>query len=48
LNQDFTYGEVILAPVHAVVNHPESLSFVEAASVWMMFITSYGALIVEK
>jgi len=45
LNQYFTYGEVILAPDYAVVKHPESLSFVEAASVWMMFITAYGALI---
>ena len=43
LNQYFTYGEVILAPEHAVVKHPEWLSFVEAASVWMMFITAYGA-----
>ncbi len=43
LNKYFTYGEVILAPDHAVVKHPESLSFVEAASVWMMFITAYGA-----
>jgi NADPH:quinone reductase-like Zn-dependent oxidoreductase len=45
LNQYFTYGEVILVPDHAVVKHPKSLSFVEAASVWMMFITAYGALI---
>ncbi len=44
LNKYFTYGEVILAPDHAVVKHPESLSFVEAASVWLMFITAYGAL----
>ena len=47
LNKYFTYGEVILAPDHAVVKHPESLSFVEAASVWMMFITAYGALIFD-
>ena len=45
LNQYFTYGEVILVPGYAVVKHPTSLSFVEAASVWMMFITAYGALI---
>jgi NADPH:quinone reductase-like Zn-dependent oxidoreductase len=45
LNQYFTYGEVILVPCYAVVKHPKSLSFVEAASVWMMFITAYGALI---
>ena len=32
---------------HAVVKHPESLSFVEAASVWMMFITAYGALVFD-
>ena len=47
LNKYFTYGEVILAPDHAVIKHPESLSFVEAASVWMMFITAYGALIFD-
>ncbi len=47
LNKYFTYGEVILAPDHAVVKHPESLSFVEAASVWMMFITAYGALVFD-
>ena len=37
LNKYFTYGEVILAPGHAVVKHPRSLSFVEAASVWRRF-----------
>ena len=47
MNQYFTYGEVILAPDHAVVKHPKSLSFVEAASVWMMFLTAYGALIFD-
>jgi NADPH:quinone reductase-like Zn-dependent oxidoreductase len=47
LNKYSTYGEVILAPDHAVVKHPESLSFVEAASVWMMFLTAYGALIFD-
>jgi NADPH:quinone reductase-like Zn-dependent oxidoreductase len=47
LNKYFTYGEVILAPDHAVVKHPASLSFVEAASVWMMFLTAYGALVFD-
>jgi NADPH:quinone reductase-like Zn-dependent oxidoreductase len=47
LNKYFSYGEVILAPDHAVVKHPQSLSFVEAASVWMMFITAYGALVFD-
>ena len=47
LNKYSTYGEVILAPDHAVVKYPESLSFVEAASVWMMFLTAYGALVFD-
>jgi NADPH:quinone reductase-like Zn-dependent oxidoreductase len=47
LNKYSTYGDVILVPDHAAVKHPESLSFVEAASVWMMFITAYGALIID-
>jgi NADPH:quinone reductase-like Zn-dependent oxidoreductase len=47
LNQYGTYGEVILMPAHVVVKHPKSLSFTEAAAVWMMFITAYGALIVD-
>ena len=45
MNQYGTYGEVVLAPLHAVVKQPPSLSFTEAASIWMMFVTAYGALI---
>ncbi|GGF37490.1 NADPH:quinone reductase [Aliidongia dinghuensis] len=45
MNQYGTYGEVVLVPVHAVVKHPKSLSFAEAASIWMMFVTAYGALV---
>jgi NADPH:quinone reductase-like Zn-dependent oxidoreductase len=45
MNDYATYGEVIIVPAHAVVRHPKALSFVEAASVWMMFVTAYGALI---
>ncbi len=42
-----TYGEVAVVPLHAVVKHPKSLSHAEAASVWMMFVTAYGALIAD-
>ncbi len=45
MNSYGMYGEVVLAPVHAVVKHPPSLSYAEAASIWMMFVTAYGALI---
>ena len=47
MNDYHTYGEVILAPDYAVVRHPKTLSFAEAASAWMMFVTAYGALIEE-
>ena len=47
MNDYHTYGEVILAPDYAVVPHPKTLSFAEAASAWMMFVTAYGALIEE-
>jgi NADPH:quinone reductase-like Zn-dependent oxidoreductase len=45
MNDYATYGEVILVPDYAVVRQPKALSFTEAASVWMMFVTAYGALI---
>lgn len=44
-NDYHTYGEVILAPSFAVVKQPKNLSFVEGASIWMMFVTAYGAFI---
>lgn len=39
------YGEVVNAPAHAVVKHPENLSFEEAAASWMMYVTAFGALV---
>jgi NADPH:quinone reductase-like Zn-dependent oxidoreductase len=44
-NQYGMYGELVLAPVSAVVKHPPSLSFEEAASIWMMYLTAYDGLI---
>lgn len=44
-NQYGMYGELVLAPVSAVVAHPPSLTFAQASSIWMMFITVYGAFI---
>lgn len=44
-NEYGMYGEVVNAPVHAVVKHPENLSFEEAAASWMMYVTAFGALI---
>ena len=39
------YGEVVLAPVHAVVAHPPELGFTDAAAVWMQYLTAWGALV---
>jgi NADPH:quinone reductase-like Zn-dependent oxidoreductase len=44
MNDYATYGEVILVPDYAVVKQPKALSFTEAASVWMMFLTAYGLI----
>ncbi len=40
-----TYGELINVPDEYVVKHPSSLSWIQAAAVWMQSITAYGALI---
>ena len=45
MNEYGLYGELVLAPAYAVVKHPANLSFVDAAAVWMMYLTAYGALI---
>jgi NADPH:quinone reductase-like Zn-dependent oxidoreductase len=45
MNEYATYGEVIVMPVGSIVKQPGSLSFVEGASIWMMFVTAYSALI---
>jgi NADPH:quinone reductase len=39
------YGEIAVIPAQHVVKHPSSLSFIEAAAVWMQYMTAYGALI---
>lgn len=39
------YGEVVNAPVHAVVKNPAGVSHEEAAATWMKFTTTYGALV---
>ena len=45
LNQYGMYGDLVLAPVSAVVKHASNLSFEEASSIWMMYLTAYDALI---
>jgi NADPH:quinone reductase-like Zn-dependent oxidoreductase len=45
MNDYGLYGDFANAPLHAVTHHPSSLSWVEAAAVWMPYLTAYGALI---
>jgi NADPH:quinone reductase-like Zn-dependent oxidoreductase len=45
LNRYGVYGEIATVPFHAVTHHPKSLSWVEAAAVWMQYLTAYGAII---
>lgn len=45
LNAYGLYGDIANAPAHAVTHHPASLSWVDAAAVWMQYLTAYGALI---
>jgi NADPH:quinone reductase-like Zn-dependent oxidoreductase len=45
MNEYATYGDVIVVPAASVVRQPAALSFTQAASIWMMFITAYSALI---
>ena len=45
MNRYGVYGEEAIVPVSAVVQRPEGLSTVEAAAIWMAYLTAYGALV---
>ena len=44
LNQYGVYGDLVNVPAYAVAHHPASLSWEQAASIWMQYLTAYGAL----
>ena len=44
-NEYGVYGDMAIVPAAAVVKHPSSLSWIEAAAIWMQYATAYGALI---
>ncbi len=39
------YGESVVVPAYATASYPKNLSAVEGASIWMQFMTAFGALI---
>jgi NADPH:quinone reductase-like Zn-dependent oxidoreductase len=45
LNDYGLYGDLANAPASLVAHHPSALSWVEAAAIWMQYMTAYGALI---
>lgn len=45
MNEYGVYGDLALVPAAAVAKHPTSLSWTEAAAIWMQYATAYGALI---
>lgn len=45
LNKYGVYGEVAIVPAGALASYPEHLSFEQGTSIWMQYITTYGALV---
>lgn len=45
MNDYGMYGEVVVAPKHAVVRIADGVSFEQATAIWNPFITPYGAFI---
>ncbi|HEX3680964.1 MAG TPA: zinc-dependent alcohol dehydrogenase family protein [Bryobacteraceae bacterium] len=44
-NEYGTAGEEIVVPVHALAEYPARLSAVEAAAIWMQYLTAYGTVV---
>jgi NADPH:quinone reductase-like Zn-dependent oxidoreductase len=41
------YGEVAIVPAFSMAEYPAKLSYEEGTSIWMQYLTSYGALIMH-
>jgi NADPH:quinone reductase-like Zn-dependent oxidoreductase len=39
------YGEVAIVPADAIAVYPDKLSYEEGTSIWMQYLTAYGALV---
>ncbi len=39
------YGNLVVVPATAVAKHPPNMSWVDAAAIWMQYLTAYGAMI---
>jgi NADPH:quinone reductase-like Zn-dependent oxidoreductase len=45
LSDHGVYGEVAVVPLHGIAEYPPTLSYEQGASIWMQYLTAYGALI---
>lgn len=45
MTQYGVYGESAIVPAHAVAAYPANLSAAEGASIWMQYMTAYGAIV---
>ena len=45
LNNHGVYGEVAIVPLFGIAEYPSTLTFEQGASIWMQYLTAYGALI---
>lgn len=45
LSDHGVYGEVAVVPLHGIAEYPPTLSYEQVASIWMQYLTAYGALI---
>jgi NADPH:quinone reductase len=45
MNQYGVYGDTTIVPANVVAKHPASLSWTEATSFWMQYLTAYGPLV---
>lgn len=44
-NRYGVYGEVAILPVNTLAAYPSKLSYEEGTSIWMQYLTAYGALV---
>jgi NADPH:quinone reductase-like Zn-dependent oxidoreductase len=41
------YGEVAIVPERALAEYPARLSYAEGTSIWMQYLTAYGAIVLQ-
>lgn len=41
------YGEVAIVPFGAIAEYPERLSYEQGTSIWMQYLTAYGAIVLQ-